>query len=162
MFQAIQKVNYSGNNAVGILRVPGLGEIMPLGHYHDHVIHPITLDGLLQILFPALGGGVRYLPEVMIPVYIEDLWISNNVPNTAGYRLCGYTEAKFGTLREANGWAMFLDNETREPRIVMSGLRSRAVTSADFSTTPIGGGEERKLGGYNMSWKPDIGLLDAD
>ncbi|RAL61103.1 hypothetical protein DID88_010443 [Monilinia fructigena] len=42
-----------------------------------HVIHPTTLDGILQLAFPAFTKGCAVHIPTMVPTLINHLWISN-------------------------------------------------------------------------------------
>jgi hypothetical protein len=163
-FRTIKEVHYTIDKATCVLATPDLKQIMPQGHFHGHIIHPTTLDGVLQILFPAIGNGSDHLPEAMIPAFIGELWISSDNPTTPGHELTGFAMTRFNGPREAQGRAVMFDKATNKPLVVLEGLKSKAVTSSDFA---VGGAdaisfEERKLTGYQMQWKPDIELLTAD
>lgn len=50
-FRTFTGVNYTVNRATCTLEVPSLELLTPHGHIYDHLIHPITMDGVLQILY---------------------------------------------------------------------------------------------------------------
>lgn len=161
----LQTSNTQSTGRLVLWKFQAWNRLCPHGHIHDHLVHPITLDGVLQILFPAIGNGATNLPEAMIPAFIGNLWIANEAAlSTPSCKITGFAKTRFNGPREAQGRAVMLDTISKRPVIVLEGLKSKAVTSmhyaADGSSTVSF--QERKLTGYEMQFKPDVDLLTAD
>jgi hypothetical protein len=58
-FQTLKDLYYSDNGeAVTSILVQNNSEKMPKGHATDHIIHPTTLDGILQPMLPLSPRAV--------------------------------------------------------------------------------------------------------
>ncbi|KAL6789095.1 fatty acid synthase S-acetyltransferase [Trichoderma sp. SZMC 28012] len=159
-FRAIHNIRYTDNEAIGNIKNPDLKAIMPNGYYHQPVIHPITLDNLLQLLLPAMGRGIASLDEPIIPTLIGKLWVSASISVEADYSFAGYGNAKWMSAREARGWGVIMDEARQSPWVILRDSVSKVVHSADFSTAPQAT-QNRQVGSFNIAWQPDVDFVDT-
>ena len=76
-------------NAVATVNAPDIKSRMPHGYVQPHLIHPTTLDGVLQSILVALTRGGREINAVMVPTAIRELWVSSDPSTTHdSLRLC--------------------------------------------------------------------------
>lgn len=126
--------------------------------FKPYVMHPSVLDGLFQMVFPALNeGGERDIPA-MVPSYVKKLFISADAssPEHAG-------QLQASNRSELNGF-----RGTLSKVIAMSPDGDKVLSYMDgYETTFVsqtGGTEgsddqERHLLSY-VKWQPDVTLMD--
>ena len=143
-------------NAVATVIAPDIKSRMPHGYVQPHLIHPTTLDGVLQSILVALTKGGREVREVMVPTSIKELWISAD-PSAFhdSHRLCAH--ANFLGLRQAEASFTAVDATTRKPLVWAEGLISTAVSSRDASQED----SYRHLC-FNVDWKLDPSFVDQE
>ena len=127
-------------------------------HRQPNVIHPTTLDGLLQLSFLALSqGGEMNIPS-LVPSQIRKLWVSNtglNDPTIS--EIIAYNKSAFQGFREAESTVAALDASESKVKIVIEGygkvaLGNKTRAIATITTT-------RRLC-FNVDQRPDATLLD--
>ena len=101
---------------IGTVRVPDTKSKMPHKFEYPHLIHPVTLDSMMQTLFAVYSDS-------MIPTSCEKIWISADLVGEAGAEFEGYSEG----MMEGTGGALgtiVMTAEGREiPSVVMDGAR---------------------------------------
>lgn len=96
-----------------------------------YIIHPTTLDGLAQLLVPAISHQQRGEPlPAMMPTHIGALWIRDtsetrdgDVEVAANFRLRGY--------RGATGDIVVSGKEADDPLVVLNDLQTTFIGSAE-------------------------------
>ena len=123
------------------------------------VVHPVTLDGILQLVFPSLTrGGSREIPT-MVPTRVRKLWVSNFGLNSQdAEQVTGYSEAKLIGNRGADSTIIALDKSNGEPRVKVEGFETTAVVDPNSTVEKV---TERRLC-YSVEWKPDLDMLSRD
>ena len=142
--------------AVATVKAPDIKSKMPHGYVQPHLIHPTTLDSVLQSILVALTRDGREVREVMVPTSIKELWISAD-PNAIhdSYRLCA--DANFLGLRQAEASFAAIDTATRKPLVWADGFVSTAVSGRNASQED----SYRHLC-FNIDWKLDPSFVDQD
>ncbi|MCJ1389265.1 hypothetical protein MMC18_002121 [Xylographa bjoerkii] len=160
-FQALKNIYHNDQGeAVGLIdlrewqtKVP-----KPENHIQPHVIHPTALDGVLQLLFPALTNGMKLVMSTMVPTWVDTLWISESVCNTTnGNAIKVYTKAVSHGISNASSTLIGLHETYQKPCIVIQGCETTAVASRNNSSSS--NPKVRQLC-WNLDWKPDVELLD--
>ena len=88
-FKCIEEVLVGPNQSIGHIRIPDTATVMPKGFEHPHVLHPSTLDACMQMISPSLVRAGTLTP--MVPTFIQEIFVSNDVPRTPGERLLVHT-----------------------------------------------------------------------
>ena len=141
-------------NAVATVTAPDIKSRMPHGHVQPHLIHPTTLDGVLQSILVALTRGGREINAVMVPTAIRELWVSCDPSTTHdSLRLCA--SANFLGFRQADASFVAVDNTHRKPMVWAEGFVSTAVSSRNAGQDEI----YRHLC-FNIDWKLDPSFVD--
>ncbi|KAL8704317.1 MAG: hypothetical protein Q9201_002503 [Fulgogasparrea decipioides] len=152
-FQCLQDVRYShSGEAVALLKTHNMR-----GHVQPHVIHPTTLDAMLQATMAALTRGGRDMVQVLVPTVVRNLWLSNEVmahPEEMNL----HAKAGYLGFRQAEASAIALNCITGEPLATIEGFQSTAVSSRDEAFTNT---NPRQMC-FNIDWKPDVSLLTQD
>ncbi|KAI1632482.1 ketoacyl-synt-domain-containing protein [Biscogniauxia mediterranea] len=137
LFQNITSLHTRGNACVGTICVPDTKAAMPKGFEYPCIIHPTTLDSVIQTALAIHG-------EPMIPSYLENLYISADacVLTETGYQLVTYAHAKRYRLRDTSASFIVSDNSWLEssgpkadPLIIVKDMRFSALTLSPEYTT---------------------------
>ena len=154
-FQRLSNVQFSNDEAVCFMNTPNMAQKLPKGFMHPHVIHPTTLDAILQIMIAALTKGGRELMQVMIPTSIRDLWISSKF-ETHPEVMHLYARSEFIGFRQSGARVMALEKDSKEPWAIVDDFQATAVSGRNSTAE---GRNVRRLC-FNIDWKPDPSLLD--
>lgn len=158
-FQTLERLSYSTTGkAVGTVRTFQWVTDDNTNHPQPHVIHPTTLDGFSQLMLVALSRGMEEAISTMMPTWIGKLWISGsgiNYPNAA--EVNAYAQAAFSSHRTASSLLFALDKATGRLLLSMENVEATTVATRDASLQSEV--HEKRLC-YNMSWKPDLELLN--
>ncbi|KAK3687885.1 hypothetical protein B0T22DRAFT_439466 [Podospora appendiculata] len=76
-FQTLHSIRYNMNQeATALVQIGDKFRPTTTG---THIIHPTTLDGVLQSVFPALTKGGQDAIQTLVPTFVQDLWISSGI-----------------------------------------------------------------------------------
>jgi acyl transferase domain-containing protein/D-arabinose 1-dehydrogenase-like Zn-dependent alcohol dehydrogenase len=155
-FRNLIEISKGRQQSICSVRIPDIASIMPKNFIRKHVIHPCTLDAMIQALFPSIGMPNEKAKVAAIPTYIERLFVSADISSEPGnvlqtYSLGGYTglkEAEASIYASVEGW--------EKPLIVMKCVRLTklsALTGVGKSNVDL-----RKVAG-ELHWQEDISKL---
>lgn len=154
-FRRLSHVCFSNDEAVCLMNIPDMAPKMPKNYMHGHVIHPTTLDAILQVMIAALTKGGRELMQVMIPTSIRDLWISSKF-ETHPEVMHLYANSKYIGFRQSGARIMALEKDKKEPWAIVEDFQATAVSERNSTADDR---NVRRLC-FNIDWKPDPSLLD--
>ncbi|KAK2617040.1 hypothetical protein QQS21_000134 [Conoideocrella luteorostrata] len=125
----------------------------------QYAIHPCTLDGLAQLMVPALSHVREDLPT-MVPLYASNIWIDcRGNPLSRDGKLFGAARCTLRGRRGATANIIGTLPGSAEPVIYFENLET-AYIEGSSDLEPV---EEIKRNlCTRMSWKPDIDMLDCD
>ena len=158
-FQGLEDLRYSADGEViGQVQTFRWSASEGTNHPQPHIVHPTTLDAMLQLMFVSLSQGTEKAVPTMVASRIRRLWISSkglDYPSIATADV--HAQASFTGLRRADAGMFALEQGTRELLLSIENLEATAVSSregvSDQSIT-------RKLC-YDIAWKPDLDLLQS-
>ena len=157
-FQNLSEVRIDdGRNSVATVSAPDIKGIMPYEHIQSHLIHPTTLDGVLQSVVVAMTKGGKDIGEVMVPVSFKEIWISADA-TLSHDRHRVKAKADFLGLRQAEASFISIDPVSRKPLVVADGFVSTAVAQRQAAQEE---GSHRYVC-YNIEWKPDPSFITQD
>ncbi|KAL4994903.1 hypothetical protein BDV10DRAFT_143330 [Aspergillus recurvatus] len=157
-FQVITEIEQSANcqRAESSLFIPDTA--LPTDLPHQTLIHPITLDAVLQTVYTPLLGGQEG-EDVKVPRFLGSVWISSAIGHAAGHQFKAHTK-----LRHADARVMRAD-------IVMANYNDSTaqpvleVREAVFQSLGRPAGRQQGVRGWeselctNIAWAPDLSLL---
>lgn len=160
--------NDKRGQALATVKIPDLAQSMPAYALADNVIQAPVFDSILHSFIFALqaaassGSGSKRLTEPMVPVAIREVWVSADIESRPDAELVVHADSGFvGHKRvEANitAWSSSTDDgATRPVGVVLRGLE--AVPLQENSADANAASETREIC-YNVSWKPDIDILE--
>lgn len=120
-FQTLKSIHYNmGREATALVQVK---EAARPTQRDNHTIHPSTLDGILQTIFPALAKGGQEPIQTIIPSFIHDIWLSADICAKDSTVLLASTKAKLRGFREAECSVTVSDPSGGSLLAEVSGLR---------------------------------------
>ncbi|KAF2266737.1 hypothetical protein CC78DRAFT_595404 [Lojkania enalia] len=125
-----------------------------------HLVHPPSLDAILQLaLVAASKGGESPIPTI-VPERIRRLWISATglpIPNEELIYASAESVMRSGRKMEASASAFC--NTTNQVLVHIDKFEGTAISSTTIETKQYGMRIPHFC--FQMKWKPDIDLLDA-
>jgi len=119
-FRNIVRLRKGSDACCSNVQIPDTKSRMPCQFEFDHVIHPATLDAMLQTVIP-LGE------EAMLPTSVDSIFVSVNLPRGAGAEFEGYTTARPTGYREASAEIVMFADDTDDVAVVIKGLHLRSL-----------------------------------
>lgn len=129
-----------------------------LGDEIPRVIHPATLDGILQIMLPgAAESGKESRLATSVPTRINRLWVARH-----GLRYEETHSVKVAVSMKQTGYRNSSSNvvafdEDDSLRVVGDGIETTAITDSAEETSTLS--EDDSTLSWNVVHKPDIALL---
>ncbi|KAJ4859547.1 KR domain-containing protein [Trichoderma breve] len=144
-FKSLVHIGSGHYQAQCAIEVPDTKSYMPENFEHDHIIHPATLDGIVQMIVPACSPRGALVDRAKIPRFVESVYISSKVASKKpGDKLYGYSRSTAHGFQESGCRVITLETMTE------------GIASASATTKSI-----KKLGACTH-WGPDIEELTAD
>jgi zearalenone synthase (highly reducing iterative type I polyketide synthase) len=158
-FQGLTQINVGDGNCTWKIQVPDTRKSMPSGVESPHIIHPTTLDIIFHSLFAAMGNEQLDMQHAAVPIGLESLTISMDLPTGGDTLLKGFSKVTRGAHRDILADIYVAGEQSDAPSIVVQGLRCRELPSGNTKSTssktikaPVG---------YVVQ-KIDIDLLNAN
>ena len=130
-FRNLVEIERGDAVAHAVLEIPDTKAHMPFNFEFDHIIHPATLDTMLQTVM-ALGDN----QVAMLPCSAGRVFVSARVPTGSGSRFRGYTMARRIESRDAMANITVFDDELCAPAVIFEDLLFKSVSPG---TAPISG-----------------------
>ncbi|POS76180.1 beta-ketoacyl synthase domain-containing protein [Diaporthe helianthi] len=165
MFRNITSVHSNGDDktrgqALATVRIPDLATAMPARALAASVIHPPVFDSVLHSFVFALQASTGRLTEPMVPVAMRSVWVSADMEAQPGAELTVHAVAgRIGHKRAEADITAWSTNADRPARIVMRGIE--AVPLQESTTASDAASNVREIC-FNLDWKPDVDILEAN
>ncbi|KAI1745051.1 polyketide synthase [Xylaria scruposa] len=153
-------VDHESGQAFATVRstVPLLKKLMPYEYVQPHLIHPTTLDAVLQVcLTPIISNPDSTVKNAVVLTFINELWISGAKHPDDEY--LATAETNLHGRKEYRSNATAIDVDTQEPMVLLKGL---ITTQLDTETESFKLEEDPKHRSWNIDWKPDPELLSVE
>ncbi|KAG9652790.1 putative polyketide synthase, partial [Aureobasidium melanogenum] len=156
-FRNITDINCGPGQSFGTIKIANVAKIMPYGFEYDYLIHPATLDSVIQTIFPALAPAGTVIENAIVPTFVEKIFISDNISNIAGHQYKTWSSANFQGFKNATADINVAEsvNNMLVPLIEISGLQCSSLVepaSQDISS------KVPKLC-FRLDWDTDIDHL---
>lgn len=160
-FQLLQQISYGDHNEATATIQPSRQPVDGDAIYSQpYVVHPTTLDAIMQLILSAVSKGSSEGIPTLIPTRIQKLWVANSGlfwPDAS--EMIGCAEAVFKGYREVESSVVALDKIDGEIRASIEGFECTVVSRQGES--PLPETNQRQLC-YRIDWKPDLDLLHRD
>ncbi|KAL4899481.1 hypothetical protein BDW74DRAFT_183737 [Aspergillus multicolor] len=157
-FQVITNIEQAGDNrrADCSLFVPDT--TLPTDPPSQVLIHPITMDAVLQTIYAPLLGGKEW-EDAKVPRSLGSLWISESISRTAGHCFKAFT-----TLRQIDARVMHSDITMADSNDTTA-LPVLEVRDAMYQSVGRSATRQRTRSQWesepctNVVWAPDMSLM---
>ncbi|KAF2729917.1 ketoacyl-synt-domain-containing protein [Polyplosphaeria fusca] len=155
VFQNIKSVRARAQASLSTIEIVDTAAVMPYQFEHSHIIHPTTLDNIIQTVYGALPAAGANMTSAQVPRSLKRLEISSQISS-----LPGSTFTTFSSVRD-NDKQGFWAGIT-----VVDEKQNVVVTMEDFAFQSIGsalsGGELCANDKFLSSkWVPDWDLAST-
>lgn len=160
-FQVLESIKVAEKQAIADVKVHS--EPHTHGNYNSYTIHPITLDGIMQVVLASLTkGGSESIPT-MVPTQIDRLRVSSSVQYSSPGNGQGLLNAVAQVTTSSFPWSKatvtVLDESQDQILLNVDGLRFTAVSSGSSGVDNM---ESRSDLCQRIDWQPDVTLLAND
>ncbi len=139
--------------------IPDTKSLMPEEYEFAHVIHPCTLDGIIQMTMPAATHANEPLKTAQVPTIIGRLYVSADVPCTPGTALYGCCITDKGDFEDAKASVLVSTAEWEKPFVVFEGMKGSTLTAAEVGLAKAA--RLRKLVSHSH-WQEDVEKLGRE
>ena len=153
-FQGVKTCQVSNKQAFAEVEVFDTGSMMPERYESKYIIHPSTLDAIIQAAWPILGAGRAGLHNLYLASSIKDVVVSRNMECTAGATFqvyCSGSESK--PFQDSVGFTFFAtqSQDAVQPMIRIEGYVKAPVQDTSSECKP--GTSDIDLC-YKFIWEP--------
>ncbi|TFB00940.1 Compactin diketide synthase mokB [Trichoderma ghanense] len=121
LFQNIAEVRTCDGHCVSRVRIPDTKSRMPCKFEYPHLLHPATMDAMIQTLL-----AVKPVP--MVPVSIKRLYVAANLGGAAsGADFTGYSSVSSAGIRNAEATIFMKQESIAQAYVVIEGLSLAAL-----------------------------------
>ncbi|KAI9692404.1 MAG: Type I Iterative PKS [Bathelium mastoideum] len=158
-FQGVRQSKYDGDN-VGLAKVEVYQSSNPgdNGNPQPHIIHPATLDAVLQTAIVPVSRGTKRELSALLPTRLGRLWIREGGINFPQDSMTDVrTRASMTGPRRATAHYLVADPITRHTLLKIDNSEGTLIDSVEGKRAAA---EKQNLC-YSYEWKADLDLLDG-
>ncbi|KAK2008695.1 ketoacyl-synt-domain-containing protein [Colletotrichum eremochloae] len=146
-FRTLSEIQRGNNVALCTITIPTSGSnFTPVVPERPHIVHPATLEGLIQSFFAATVGKDGSLKAGMIPRRVDEVTINAKLPYQPGTRFRACAMAHKHGLQQMRSNAMAFGENADEPLMTIQGLHWTPIQD-------LAGVQRRKDLCFEMSWQ---------
>lgn len=131
-FQSIAEVTEGPYKSKCALQIPDTKSLMPAQYEFSHVIHPTTLDGIIQMGLPAATDIDGDLTIAQVPTMIGRLYVSADVPSQPGSMLYGCAAAENIGFDDAQASVIVSNAAWEKPLVIFERMKSTTLRAAEL------------------------------
>jgi acyl transferase domain-containing protein/ubiquinone/menaquinone biosynthesis C-methylase UbiE len=159
VFQNLINIKQGHHKGVCSLRIPDTRSRMPMKFEYDHVIHPTTLDSIIQMALPATTALGEEMTVAKVPTSIDRLYVSAAVPSLPGTLLQGYARVRLTGFDDGEATVAVSTPDWERPLVVFDGIKSKSLSGTSDSAAAAA--SMRKLTSY-FHWQEDLAMLQPE
>lgn len=129
---------------------------MPENFEYPHIIHPATLDTIIQMMVPALTPAGVPLDRAKIPRSVESAYISAKISTKPGDKIYGYSRSQPYGFNESMMTVVASNSEWNEPMVIMEGCRAVALETMTEGMASLAITKSLRKLGAHLKWDVDI------
>ncbi|KAL3429943.1 hypothetical protein BDV09DRAFT_200122 [Aspergillus tetrazonus] len=155
VFQNLVSISCGQSCSLSELKVVDTASLAPLQQEHNYVIHPVTLDNVLQSAYtPLLGQGMQ-VSSAMVPRSIKEIYICSEINSAPGHLFKSRSSLERASGQGFEASVAVVDNadEACARRLEITGLYCQslgnALQKADVDETEPA---------FCVKWAPDLDL----
>lgn len=157
-FAAVKELRLGDRMGLATIKVPEIPAFMPSGFFQPHIIHPTTLDALMQIGVPLFNQHCG--TGAIMPVFTGEIAISANILSVPGTNLTVTTKVSpaGSNAMTFNSTAFQVEDGHHTPVIRLSNGDVRRVgEAASASNQPV-----NSRSNYTVEWNPDVNFITQE
>nr|XP_023908643.1 highly reducing polyketide synthase azaB-like [Quercus suber] len=158
-FQGIREIAWDGKgNGIAEVSVYEWPSQAKADYRQEHIIHPTTLDSMIQPCFICMSNGMQGDFPVMIPTRLGSLWLREegiNHPTLETAKV--HVQA---TLRSSRTAEVNLVAAATVPGDTLLSATGLELTAVGLNDARKGQSDVDALC-YDMLWKPDLNMMDS-
>ncbi|KAL7621657.1 hypothetical protein AAE478_008984 [Parahypoxylon ruwenzoriense] len=159
VFQGLASIKKGDYQSVCTIKIPDTRATMPHKFEYPHVIHPATLDSVIQMALPSCSSIDEDLVTAMVPTGIGRLYVSADMPTEPGVLLPGYSCGVDTESGDKEGTIVLGNEKWDTPLVIFEGIKS-AKLAASISDNAAAELNIRKLTSI-FHWQQDISMLES-
>ena len=158
-FSNMIKARSARNSCVAEIVSPDTASVMPMKFEYPYVLHPTMLDSMLHPIFVALSAEVGLLQDPIVPVFLGEIFVSQNIVSQPGAMLTTYTATRKKDERYVVASLSAFDKDAPDggPVLTMTDLECTILARDTVETSS----QELKRVAYNFVWEPDVDMLSS-
>lgn len=159
VFQNLKSLFVGKDRCVTTFSIADTAALMPGKHEYGHIIHPTTLDSIIQGAYASLPGLGSRQKNAFVPKFIKSLFVSNEISHEPGHSMKSYSILNHKNYKgfEASVVA-FNDQETQNGPILEIGDLFCQALGTTASTEKIA--ETSTC--WKIKWDHDISLMNPE
>jgi acyl transferase domain-containing protein/NADPH:quinone reductase-like Zn-dependent oxidoreductase/ubiquinone/menaquinone biosynthesis C-methylase UbiE len=160
-FQGIIDASVRDGRAFGSVRVTDTRSGMPKQYEHERIVHPATLDALLQMCIVALSqGDLNSLQHPYVPTFIQEVIVSRDIASEAGQQFEVTAEGRLHGFREAFASVSAVQEHSSKPAVQMKNIKCMAIAASGSGDTDTLTRVPKHC--FTVVWEPDVELISRD
>ncbi|CAG8976538.1 hypothetical protein HYALB_00011015 [Hymenoscyphus albidus] len=158
-FRAMDNVTFSDDNgweSTADVRCFDWHAVDNSNHYQEHIVHPTTLDGVIQTSLAVMAQGGAGVSPTAVPIEVENFWVSSTglaYPQAEMVKSKARLLSKGITGYESSVTA--LDSTSGKVLLYAKRFRLKFVTAT--GSTHVRDRNPHMC--YHLQWKPDVDLF---
>ena len=156
-FANLMAVSVGSSQAQSSFKIPDTRSTMPNEFETPLLVHPATIDTVFQSLFPSMEAAMgTTLENPLLPVFVEDVFISAYITNCPGQELFVLTETQRKDFRQSMATITVAEsgqsNNSHQPVLTINNLTCTSMQSDNEHYETI----EARKPVYKTHWSPDV------
>jgi acyl transferase domain-containing protein/predicted O-methyltransferase YrrM len=159
IFQNMISCKSGQDKSVATFAVADVASVMPKNFQHKHVIHPTTLDSLLQAGYMALPAAAGRQMGITMPTSIKTMFVSEDIGSEAGHQFHAFTDLHRHSLEGFEVSISTVNQGAEEsPRLLeIGGMYYQSLGSSSTAKEPVDATQCMTL-----HWERDLSFLTRD
>ncbi|KAL8787706.1 MAG: hypothetical protein Q9195_007662 [Heterodermia aff. obscurata] len=147
------------NRCLATFSIANTAALMPGQHEHGHVIHPTTLDSVMQGVYASLPGAGCRQKRAMVPRHIKSLFVSSEISHDPGHVIRSYAKLSRHDLQGFETSVVAFCDETAQPmpKLKIDGLFCQALGMIGSAKSA-----EETNTCSTMIWNHDLSLMSPE
>lgn len=161
-FRGLVRVKKGDYQSACTVEIKDTRSLMPHGSEYPHVIHPTTLDAIIQMALPSCCAIDDDVSAAMVPVSIGRLYVSAEMPTAPGTQLPGYAHAPTDDASGERAGTIVLSNaDWEKPLVIFEGIKSATLANSVADSNSLDLVKLRTKLTSVFHWRHDVSMLGA-
>ena len=128
-FLNMTELSLGQNRCVSTFSIADTKALMPGQHEYGHIVHPTTLDSIIQGAYGSLPGIRSCKKSAMVPKFIKSLFVSKEISHDAGHSMKTYSILNHESVQGFEASTVVFGNGSTETRPILEidGLFCKAL-----------------------------------